>query len=294
MTVRRIAAVMVVASLTWQMAESANAQTPASSQNIISDLDLAKASQNPLANLAGLPIRWNIYPQVSAQPGGSPDSGTGLGQSNPFRGTLNTIDVNPVVPFPLDNGWLFLARWKQPISWANDVYQPNAREFGLGDANPSVYLTPGPVGDLTLGLGVAAQLPTATNYYLGQGKWAGGPALVGIWTPGPFVLGALAQNLWSFAGPSSRANVNAASFQPLFNYNIRDGWFVVSQPYITADWTAPAGQRWMVPLGGGLGKLMKVGNQAFTVTAAAYGYPITPDGGPKYSFRFAMTFLFPR
>jgi hypothetical protein len=239
-------------------------------------LDLVKASQNPLANLAGVPFRLNIYPNVTANPGGSPTTGAGPNPvTGPQKGPLSTVDINPVMPFQLDHGWLLLARLKQPVSLANDVYQPNSRQFGLGDANPSVYLTPGPWGAVTLGFGGAMQLPTATNGYLGQGKWAAGPALVGMWTPGPFLLGALVQNLWSFAGQADRPSLNTFNIQPMFSYSLCDGWFIQSQPFITIDWTAPRGQRFSVPVGGSLGKLMIIGSQALTLTAGAFAYPVT-------------------
>ena len=38
--------------------------------------------------------------------------------------------------------------------------------------------------------------------------------------PGKWVIGALANNLWSFAGDSDRDNVNLMTVQPFVNYNI--------------------------------------------------------------------------
>jgi hypothetical protein len=34
------------------------------------------------------------------------------------------------------------------------------------------------------------------------------------------------------------------------NYNMDRGWYIASQPIITADWRANAVNRWMVPFGG--------------------------------------------
>jgi hypothetical protein len=49
--------------------------------------------------------------------------------------------------------------------------------------------------------------PTATDPLLGSGKWSAGPAVVALTMQGHWVIGALANNQWSFAGWGSK-NVN--------------------------------------------------------------------------------------
>jgi hypothetical protein len=48
--------------------------------------------------------------------------------------------------------------------------------------------------------------------------------------------------------------------QPFVNYNFPDGWYLTSSPVITADWLAD-GRKWIVPVGGGFGRLFKLGEQ---------------------------------
>ena len=44
------------------------------------------------------------------------------------------------------------------------------------------------------------------------------------------------------------------------NYNLPDPWYLVSGPIMTANWAAAkAGDVWTVPLGGGVGKLFRLG-----------------------------------
>ena len=50
--------------------------------------------------------------------------------------------------------------------------------FGLGDINPSLFLSPANSGKLTWGVGPTLTFPTATGSALGNGKWEAGPALV--------------------------------------------------------------------------------------------------------------------
>jgi hypothetical protein len=68
------------------------------------------------------------------------------------------------------------------------------------------------------------------------------------------VIGALANNQWSFAG-RGKNNVNALLIQPFINYNFSPGWYVSSTPIITANWLTASNNRWTLPIGGGGGKI---------------------------------------
>jgi hypothetical protein len=69
---------------------------------------------------------------------------------------------------------------------------------GLGDFNPTFFLSPAKPGALIWGAGSTFTLPTATDSRLGSGKWSMGPAVVGLTIQGPWVVGALAnqQRSW--------------------------------------------------------------------------------------------------
>ena len=62
-------------------------------------------------------------------------------------------------------------------------------------------------------MGPTFLLPTATDNVLGAGKFSIGPGVVLAVQPGKWTLGVLANNLFSVAGPSNRANVNAFTLQ---------------------------------------------------------------------------------
>jgi hypothetical protein len=38
-----------------------------------------------------------------------------------------------------------------------------------------------------------------------------------------------------------------------------NGWYLVSAPIITANWQAEKGNCWSVPVGGGVGKVFRIG-----------------------------------
>jgi len=129
--------------------------------------------------------------------------------------------------------------------------------FGLGDINPTVFLSPANSSKLLWGVGPTMTLPTESNALLGNGKWSAGPAIVLLATPGHWVYGALANNQWSFAGWGKKS-VNALLVEPFVNYNFPHGWYLVSAPIITANWEAASDERWTVPIGGGVGKIIKI------------------------------------
>jgi hypothetical protein len=115
-----------------------------------------------------------------------------------------------------------------------------------------------------------------------------------VYTPGHWVLGALANNVWSIAGDGHRANVNQGLLQPFVNYNLEGGWYLTSSPIITADWNAPSSNRWTVPIGGGGGRLMRIGGLPINITLQGYGNVVSPANGPDWTIRFQVQALFPK
>jgi hypothetical protein len=54
------------------------------------------------------------------------------------------------------------------------------------------------------------------------------------------------------------------------NYNFDKGWYLTFSPIITANWEAASGQEWTVPLGGGIGKIFKIGSQVMNAQVHNY------------------------
>jgi hypothetical protein len=48
-------------------------------------------------------------------------------------------------------------------------------------------------------------------------------------------------------------DVNLFTLQYFINYNMDDGWYLITAPINTANWKADSDNRWTVPLGGGVG-----------------------------------------
>jgi hypothetical protein len=239
--------------------------------------DLQKATQNPVASLITVPIQNN--------------SNFGI---DPFGRIQDVLNIQPVIPARISENWMLITRIIQPIVWQPYANQTTGGEFGFGDMNPTFFLSPAKPGKIIWGFGPAFLIPTATNTILGQGKFGIGPSAVALIQPGHWTIGALVNNVWSVAGSSNRPDVNQMTLQYFINYNLPKGWYLSSGPIITANWEVSSPNRWTVPAGGGIGRIMRIGFQPVNISAQFYGSPVRPSGSSPWSMRLAIAFLFPK
>jgi hypothetical protein len=247
--------------------------------------DLAKAAQNPVAAMISLPFQNNTF------------FGVGPGDD-----TANVLNIQPVIPFTVGD-WNIINRTIVPLVYLPDVTAglPELPEgvsggetFGLGDINHSIYFSPVDSGPVIWGVGPSMTFPTATDKKIGTQKWSAGPAAVALAQPGPWVIGSLVRQLWSFAGDSDRQDVSQLLIQPFVNYNMADGWYLVSAPIVTANWEADSDDTWTVPVGGGFGKIFRIGNQPINAQLQGFYNVEHPQFGPEWIMRFQLQFLFPK
>lgn len=241
-----------------------------------SNSELAKQSQNPIANLSSLPIQMNITPNS-----GSDD------------GTLWVTNIQPVLPKNLGK-WNLINRFILPV-----IDQPRQgasipRERGLGDLTYQGFFSPAAASETTWGIGPQLVVPTGTDDLLGTEKWSLGPAFVMLKMPGQWVVGGVISNIWSFAGDDNRADVNFFLLQPFINYNFDKGWYLTTAPIITANWEADSNQRWTIPIGGGFGRVFRWGKQAVNANTQIYYNIDHPDNIGDWAFRVQLQFLFPK
>jgi opacity protein-like surface antigen len=237
--------------------------------------DLAKQSQNPIADLVSLPFQSNT------------NFNTG-----PFNRTQEVLNIQPVVPLHINADWNMISRTIVPvISQPDPIFDSNTN--GIGDITQSLFISPAHPGPLIWGVGPVFTVPSATDPILGQGKVLLGPTVVLVTTPGHWVIGLLANNQWSVGGNPLRPRVNEFLGQPFINYNMEHGWFLTTAPIITANWLAAPGQQWTVPVGGGFGRVFKLGDQPVSASIAGYYNAIRPDGTSTWQLRVQLALLFP-
>jgi hypothetical protein len=257
----------------------ATQETPAAAANADA---LRKAAQNPVASLISVPVQNNN--NFGIDPG--------------YR-TQDVLNIQPVIPIKASENWNLIIRWITPI-----VYQPlpaaapapQIGVYGLGDMQPTFLMSPSQPHKIIWGAGPIFQVPTATSHDLGQGKFAIGPNIVALAMPRNFVLGVLVNNLWSVAGGGSRPDINQMLLQYFVNLNMKKGWYLTTQPIITANWNSPAahGSVWTVPVGGGVGRIMKLGFQPVNINAQFYGNAVYVPQASPWTFRATFALLFPR
>jgi len=244
---------------------------------------LRKAAQNPVASLISVPIQdnWNF----------------GIGPNDRIQ---NVMNIQPVIPLNAGKNWNLIIRWITPVIYqpvdvpqaSGPVVQPGY--YGLGDMQPAFFLSP-KKGKIIWGAGPQLLLPTATKTgILGQGKFGIGPTLVVLVQPNKWTLGFLVNNVWSVAGNPNFPNVNQFLLQYFINYNLNKGWYLTWQPTLTANWKATNGGRWVVPMGGGVGRIMRLGSQPVNLTAQFYGNAVHPPGASPWGMRLQISFLFPK
>ncbi len=245
---------------------------------------LQEAAQNPIASLISVPFQNNF------------NFGTGERDVTQF-----VVNVQPVYPATLSPDWNLIIRPIVPI-----INQPKpfddptfSSAFGLGDINLQLFLSPNrtvetPIGNVSWGVGPTLIFPSATDDSLGSSKWSAGPAAVAFISKQPFTYGALVSNVWSYAGEDDAQDVNQLLVQPFLNYNLSNGWSLGTAPIITANWEAGDGDRWTVPVGGGVGKLTKLGKLPVQANLRAYYNVVRPDFGADWQLQLQLAFLFPR
>jgi hypothetical protein len=239
--------------------------------------EIAKQAQNPIANVISVPLENDFYPH------------TGIDKDDSY-----VLEMKPVVPFKLGNDWNLITRTIIPIVQVPDLSPTIQGTSGLGDIQTSLFFSPAKVGKIIWGAGPVISLPTATEGILGTKKTSIGPTAVALTIQGHWLFGTLVQNLFSVAGPRERSDVNQMLMQPFVNYNLCHGWYLTSSPIITANWEVSGNNRWTVPVGGGVGRIVHFGKIPVSTYAQVFRNVQRPDGTTSWSTRFQMQFLFPK
>ena len=235
--------------------------------------ELARSAQNPVASLISVPIQNNTNFEYG-----------------PREKTQNVTNVQPVIPFSVSENWNVITRTIVPIVSQPGFVPGQDRENGLGNILFSSFLSPKDTGKWIWGAGPAVQLPTSTDDQIAPDEWAAGPSVVLLTMPGNWVVGGLVSNIWDISADES---INFFTLQPFLNYNFEGGWYLTSSPIITANWEAD--DKWTVPVGGGFGRILRVGEQPVNTQLQAFYNVVKPDDlGPEWTLRLQVQFLFPK
>ena len=287
--IRSTLAVCLVLLPLWRpneaKAQQSTAQSPASeTQKLQSPAEVGSApekgteaaakdaAENPVAAAISLPLQNNTF--------------YGVG---PYRRAENELLIEPVVPIRLSENWMLISRTIVPVVVVPRLSANAGVDYGLSNIQPQFYLSPVHTGKFVWGVGPQLWLPTATDDKLGINKWGGGPAAVGLIRSGHLLAGTLIGN--EFAGVN-HVHENQMTINWFAFYNMKRGWYVLTTPIVTADWTAERDKRWTVPVGGGAGKIFKIGHQPLNARAEFFNDVRTTAGGTDWQMQTQLQFLF--
>jgi hypothetical protein len=271
---RRIVLRIMVAALFWPL--HANPLAAQATDAPPADVNaLAKQQQNPISSLVSVPLQFNF------------NTGGGLEDQ-----TFLLLNAQPVIPFRVNEHWNAISRTVVPI--ASVPGADGTSSSGIGDIQLQLYLTPSKSGSFVWGGGPVVSAPTATTSGLKTGSWAAGPTFVALTMPGPWVVGVLANNVWTFSDAGDDTKMNQFLLQPFVNLNFGKGWALSSVPIITANWDADSGQQWTVPVGLGIGRTTVFSGRPMLLAVHYYANVVHPDAAASSQLRFMVVFLFPK
>jgi hypothetical protein len=235
--------------------------------------ELAKMSQNPLANMMSFPFQNNTT------------FGNGIDKDQ----TSNVLNIQPVLPF--FNGHL-ITRTIIPIVSKPYLNGQSGSYTSAGDINFTAFYSPTPKNGLTWGVGPVLVIPT--NNDVSANKFSMGASFLILKMTKKFVYGFLLSNTWSVAGNENASDVNSFMGQYFVNMNFPKGWYISSAPIITANWEATDGNKWIVPFGGGGGKIIRIGKIPFNLQAQAFWNAVRPEGYGGFTTRLQIQLMLPK
>lgn len=243
--------------------------------------DMAKKLANPIASLISLPIQYNY------------DSDIGAGDD----GSMSKVNIQPVIPFSLNDDWNVISRTIVPVVWQSDVFSPTSgSQNGIGNVTQSLFFSPkAPTENGWIwGAGPVLIIPTATDDLIGGEQWAAGPTGVALKQDGPWTFGGLFNHVWSFAeddGPNEE--ISSTFLQPFLAYVTPEAVTYSLNTESSYNWET---EEWSVPINATVSKVMKWGTQLVSLQVGVRYWAVTDaDSSPEgWGARAQLTFLFPK
>lgn len=256
----------IVLSCSWT-AQAANTESDSA--------ELAKQTQNPVADLISVPIKL--------------DWDTDIGPANADR---STYVVQPVIPITLNENTNIISRTITPVYIdAQSPVEGGPNAYGLGDILQSFFFSPkAETGGWIWGAGPALSLPTGDDD-LTSDKFSVGPTAVALKQQDGWTYGVLANHLWSISGDETARRVNSTFLQPFLSFTTKTYTTLGINSESTYDGNA---NDWTVPFNLTVAQLVKIGKRPVSFLVGYRKYAGSPPGEEDWGLRFQVTLLYPK
>ncbi|MGI9531833.1 hypothetical protein [Lutimonas sp.] len=229
--------------------------------------DLNRQLENPLSKFWSLIFQENLSFN-------SGDLVSGTHMSNVFN-------FQPSLPVPVGKSKMLLVRPVFPIV-SVPIFDENGEKTdtktGQGDMNVFSLYGPDKKDGLIWGAGLTFSFPTASEDYLGSGKFQMGPALMALSITKKWTIGTIIQHWNSVGGDTDRADVTKTDIQYILRKQIQGkGMSIGMGPNISIDWNAESGNKVTLPIGLGITKTVKWGNTPWKLRLEPQYSIIKPD-----------------
>ena len=243
-----------------------------------SEAEIAKKTNNPVADLISLPLKL--------------DYDRNIGPAE--QGDKYQLTVQPVIPVSISTDWNLISRSLIPLIEQHDVAPGSGTQSGLGDITQQFYFSPkAPTADGWIwGVGPQILMRTGTDGLTAH-KWGLGPDAVVLKQEHGWTYGVLTNQMWSVSGSSQANDISATYVQPFLSYTTPHYTTFGINTESTYDWKT---SQWSVPINLTVTQLLKIGDQLLTIQGGVRYWAESPDGvGPEgWGFRLQVVFLFPK
>jgi hypothetical protein len=246
---------------------------------------LAQKLANPIASMISVPFQNNF------DFGGGPKG----------DGVQWKMNIQPVIPFSLNDKWNLITRTIIPVIYQDDIGgikgKPSGSQSGLGDTVFSAWFSPKAPNSAgwIWGVGPVAYIPTGfdSSNGLGTNQWGAGPTAIALKIQGHFTYGMLINHVWG-AGPSSNGipALSNTFIQPFVSYLPGGGWSFALNAESTYNWRADDDEL-TLPINLMMNKMFKLGDTNAQWQVGLRYYAAGPDNAPDWGIRLGLTLLFP-
>lgn len=206
--------------------------------------------------------------------------------------------LQPVLPFPFDNGYTLWVRPGLPYVFDQPIYDPGSRRVGsksgLGDITLDVQYGTTLENGFLWSIGFSSLFPTASSG-LGSEMWALGPGFQLGRITEKSIFGVFANHQWDIAGDGKSspelpylrrddADISLTAIQAFGVVLPGDGWSIGSTPIMTYNHES---EEWTVPLHLVAAKTFIISGRPWEFSLDLNYYVERPDAiAPKWMIGF--------